>query len=605
MDPIQAAIEDIESREPGERFTYTEVAAKHNIDRTTLSRRHRGIQAAVGTQPPNGRKLSPPQESELILYIEKLTRQGLPPTREMIRNFASSIAKKEVSERWVSRFIGRNKNELISKRTSAMDRTRHQADSYIKYQAYFNLLHEKLDEYCLEAGDIYNMDEKGFLIGIVGTSKRVFSKRQWDKKEVRASLQDGSREFLTLLACICADRSSLPPSLIYASTQGAIRSNWVEGITAGDHDVFITSSQSGWSNNDVSLAWLEQVFDRCTKNKPGRWRLLILDSHGSHLTPEFLKYCNRHRILLMVFPPHSTHTLQPLDVVMFKPLSSSYSNELTQHLHNAQGLRAWSSSFKENTILKAFEATGIWPTNPRVILDRFRTTPNEDPSEPSRLSPSDWNQLQRLVRDAAKDGAQDGVRKLSVPLHHLQVQNELLRHENEQLRTALSYKKKHKSKGKALNLQQRQEYHSSAVFWSPRKFREAQAREAVRKQEEIEEKLQKARAKKQRKEARLQRQVELEERRVERQRLKVVREKEKAEKQAERERQKQQRNAEKAIQLSQRGKRKASQAVSSKEKRQKRVVDEIAAAQVQPAPSPPPTQVTSRGRNVKLPSKFR
>ncbi|KAH5390817.1 hypothetical protein HBI32_241910 [Parastagonospora nodorum] len=399
MDPIQAAIEDIESREPGERFTYTEVAAKHNINRTTLSRRHRGIQAAVGTQPPNGRKLSPPQESELILYIEKLTRQGLPPTREMIRNFALSIAKKEVSERWVSRFISRNKNELISKRTSAMDRT-----------PYFNLLHEKLDEYCLEAGDIYNMDEKGFLIGIVGTSKR----------EVRASLQDGSREFLTLLACICADGSSLPLSLIYASTQGAIRLNWVEGITAGDHD---------------------QVFDRCTKNKLGRWRLLILDGHGSHLTPEFLEYCNRHRILLMVFPPHSTHTLQPLDVVMFKPLLLSYSNELTQHLHNAQGL---SLSFKENTILKAFEATGIWLTNPRVILDRFRTTPNEDPSEPSRLSPSDWNQLQRLVRDAAKDRAQDRVRKLS-----------LLCHENEQLRTALSYKKKHKSKGKALNLQQR------------------------------------------------------------------------------------------------------------------------------------------------------
>jgi hypothetical protein len=69
-----------------------------------------------------------------------------------------------------------------------MDRTRHQADSWSKYKAYFNLLHQKLDEYRLEAGDIYNMDEKGFLIGIVGTSNRIFSKRQWDKKEVRASL---------------------------------------------------------------------------------------------------------------------------------------------------------------------------------------------------------------------------------------------------------------------------------------------------------------------------------------------------------------------------------------------------------------------------------
>jgi hypothetical protein len=67
------------------------------------------------------------------------------------------------------------------------------------------------------------MDKKGFLIGIVGRSKRIFSKRMWNKKEVRASLQDGSREFLTLLACCCADGSSLPPGLVYAAAEGAIR----------------------------------------------------------------------------------------------------------------------------------------------------------------------------------------------------------------------------------------------------------------------------------------------------------------------------------------------------------------------------------------------
>jgi hypothetical protein len=55
---------------------------------------------------------------------------------------------------------------------------------------------------------------------------------------------------------------------------------------------------------------------------------------------EFIEYCDYHKILLMVLPPHSTHTLQPLDVVMFKPLSQAYLNELTTHLHNTQGLIA-------------------------------------------------------------------------------------------------------------------------------------------------------------------------------------------------------------------------------------------------------------------------
>ncbi|KAI1528870.1 hypothetical protein PtrSN001C_009280 [Pyrenophora tritici-repentis] len=99
---------------------------------------------------------------------------------------------------------------------------------------------------------------------------------------------------------------------------------------------------------------------------------------------------------------------------------------------------------------------------------------------------------------------------------------------------ALQHKKKHRKKGKALDLQQRQEYHGGSVFWSPRKLREARAREAVRERDQTEEKLQKAWAKKQRKEAQLQRQVELEEKRVERQRLKEMREVKRAEKAAER-----------------------------------------------------------------------
>ncbi|KAI1676352.1 hypothetical protein KJE20_14055 [Pyrenophora tritici-repentis] len=70
--------------------------------------------------------------------------------------------------------------------------------------------------------------------------------------------------------------------------------------------------------------------------------------------------------------------------------------------------------------------------------------------------------------------------------------------------------------------------HGGAVFWSPRKFREARAREAVCEREEMEEKLQKARAKKDREEAQLQRQIELEERRVKRLKLNEMRKLEQA-----------------------------------------------------------------------------
>ncbi|EFQ88795.1 hypothetical protein CFE70_002961 [Pyrenophora teres f. teres 0-1] len=147
-------------------------------------------------------------------------------------------------------------------------------------------------------------------------------------------------------------------------------------------------------------------------------------------------------------------------------------------------------------------------------------------------------------------------------VHHLPIQNELLKHENGGLKKALQHKKKHKKKGKALDLQQRQEYQGGAVCWSPRKLRKARARAVVRERDEMEEKLRKARAKKQREEARLQRQVELEERRVERQRLKDAREHERAENAAERARKVEAQHQKKSTQQAQKRKRKASRVVS-------------------------------------------
>ena len=73
-----------------------------------------------------------------------------------------------------------------------MDRQRHDADSYDKYQLYFNLLQQKISEYSIESRHTYNMDEKGFMIGKTGRTKHIFSKRMWMKGEVKESTSDGN-----------------------------------------------------------------------------------------------------------------------------------------------------------------------------------------------------------------------------------------------------------------------------------------------------------------------------------------------------------------------------------------------------------------------------
>jgi hypothetical protein len=65
---------------------------------------------------------------------------------------------------------------------------------------------------------------------------------------------------------------------------------------------------------------LKEVFHPQTKEKARReYRLLLLDSHGSHLTMDFITFCDENKIILAMFSPHATHKVQPLDVVLNGP----------------------------------------------------------------------------------------------------------------------------------------------------------------------------------------------------------------------------------------------------------------------------------------------
>jgi hypothetical protein len=628
MAPIDDAVIAFEACALGEQSLLKDYALHFGVCRSTLGRRLKRQTASAEAKATSQLKLHPHHETALVQYIEDLTKRGLAPTRTMIRTFASEIAPTPVSESWVTRFLERNSDQLTSQWTSGIDAQRHKADSKLKYQLYFDLLHDKMKEHDVQPQHTYNMDEKGFMMGITGRSKRVFSKRQWERKEVRDTLQDGSREWITLLATICADGDVLPPGLIYQSAACTLQPDWVASVEVNKHDVFITSTPSGWSNNDVGLAWLEQVFDRCTREKARRgrdYRLLIVDGHGSHLTSDFIDYCNNHHILLAVFPPHATHTLQPLDVVMFKPLSTAYTTNLTTYLHQSQGLvpikkgdffplfwKSWITSFKKDLVLKAFNATGIWPMEPEVILKRFTTPTLEDHEESTVQGQGYWQHTERLIRSAVHNNTSQESKELSLTFHQLQVKCDLLDVENKGLRHALTTKRRHKRKHKALDLQQRQEYHGGATFWSPRKIREARAREKVREREEQELQLQKANTKELKAAAKLYKKKIQEEKRVARERAKMVREKEKVERaerlaHARREKQQQKHaiNATKALQLSQRSKRPASKKPILKKSRRRRVVGAASGATPAPAPPPPSPPKTASGRKVNLPSKFR
>jgi DNA uptake protein ComE-like DNA-binding protein len=213
------------------------------------------------------------------------------------------------------------------------------------------------------------------------------------------------------------------------------------------------------------------VFDCYTAAKACRqWRLLILDGHGSHLTPEFLEYCNANCILLMVFPPHSTHSLQPLDVALFAPLSRHYTEELTHYLQRTQGLmRITKRDFYRHV------ANGCGRCSKR--FNNYPQQQDEDVEIGEHGDGDSWPELRKIFNAAVADKAR--IKRLSQSLHLLQVNNKLLCTQNKELQHELNVIKKRPTQQTILTTQDGNDWHGGAVFYSPRKLASERACKAA------------------------------------------------------------------------------------------------------------------------------
>lgn len=188
MTPIEEAIAELESLKLGESINYTKVAQKYGVDRSTLSRRHRGVQRSKDDQYESQRVLNNRQAKDLITYINDLGAEGLFISHEMLRNFAANITGKRPGKHWPGRFLKQHSKDLICLYTTGIDAARVRADSAYKYTLYFELLARKLHQYNIQAEDIYNMDKKGFLIGMLTRGKRIFSKQQYKRDSLKQRL---------------------------------------------------------------------------------------------------------------------------------------------------------------------------------------------------------------------------------------------------------------------------------------------------------------------------------------------------------------------------------------------------------------------------------
>ena len=108
-------------------------------------------------------------------------------------------------------------------------------------------------------------------------------------------------------------------------------------------------------NNTTGEKWFRNVFLKNCGDQ--RLLLLILDGRSSHESLAILECALGNNVHILSLPPHTTHSLQPLDRSVFGPFSAAYNaacsefmSENVIHMVNKQSFHglikiAWEKSF--------------------------------------------------------------------------------------------------------------------------------------------------------------------------------------------------------------------------------------------------------------------
>ena len=109
-----------------------------------------------------------------------------------------------------------------------------------------------------------------------------------------------------------------------------------------DHSPAVTivrCSANGWIDSELFLDYLKHfvAHTKCSKDAPV---LLVLDGHKIHTKSlATIEYARDNGIILVSFPPHTPHKLQPLDRGFFKPLKTTFNAGFSTWLREHPGRR--------------------------------------------------------------------------------------------------------------------------------------------------------------------------------------------------------------------------------------------------------------------------
>ncbi len=151
-----------------------------------------------------------------------------------------------------------------------------------------------------------------------------------------------------------------------------------------EDEATIITSESGFTNDRIAIEFLKHFIKHTNAGPSSDWKLLLMDNHGSHETPEFLRLADENRILPYPLIPHLTHCMQPLDVGVFQPYKPWHDVAIRDALAGLDveyGIRSFlrdlngirEKTFRKRTIRHEFRDSGLYPIDAKQCLKQLKT----------------------------------------------------------------------------------------------------------------------------------------------------------------------------------------------------------------------------------------
>ena len=191
-------------------------------------------------------------------------------------------------------------------------------------------------------------------------------------------------QLVTVCCAVSAIGNTVPPMFVFPRVH--YKDSFVNGAPPNSIGA---AHPSGWMTAENFLTFMKH-FVRHVRCSQEETVLLILDNHESHLSIEVLEFAKENGVIMLSFPPHTSHKLQPLDRSVYGPFKKYYISACdgwivghpgrTMTIYDIVGVvgTAFPRAMTPANILSGFRVSGISP------FDRFIF--NEDDFLPSAVT---------------------------------------------------------------------------------------------------------------------------------------------------------------------------------------------------------------------------